>query len=155
MTTFDLSPLFRNAIGFDRLARQLDSAFRAEPVAYPPYNIEVTGEDRYCITLAVAGFTRDDLDIEVKENILRIAGAKRDTAGERNFLHRGIATRNFERTFQLADHVEVRDARMQDGLLHVDLVRELPEAAKPRRIEIRPAASRVIEGAADTEAQAA
>ena len=153
MTTFDLSPLFRTTVGFDRLARQLDNAFRAEPTSYPPYNIEVTGENRYRISLAIAGFARDELEIEVKENILRVAGAKRQSDEARQFLYRGIANRNFERTFQLADYVEVRDARIEDGMLHIELVRELPEAVKPRRIEIQSGSDeRLIEGTTDAEA---
>ncbi len=133
----DFTPLFRTAIGFDRLANTLETAYRADAGGYPPYNIEVEGEDRYRITMAVAGFTESELDIEVKENLLRVTGAKRDDDTQRHFLHRGIATRNFERSFQLADYVRVAGAELRDGLLHVALVREVPEAMKPRRISIR------------------
>jgi molecular chaperone IbpA len=144
MTTFDLTPLFRTAIGFDRLARNLESAYRTDAGGYPPYNIEVCGEDSYRITMAVAGFGEGDLEIEVKENVLRVAGAKQDDGKERQFLHRGIATRTFERSYQLADYVRVEGAELKDGLLHIDLVREIPEAMKPRRIEIRGGDSRLI-----------
>lgn len=133
----DFTPLFRTAIGFDRLANTLETAYRADAGGYPPYNIEVEAEDRYRITMAVAGFTESELDIEVKENLLRVTGAKRDDDAQRHFLHRGIATRNFERSFQLADYVRVAGAELRDGLLHVALVREVPEAMKPRRISIR------------------
>ncbi len=138
MTTLDFTPLFRSAIGFDRLASALESAYRSEAGGYPPYNIEVTGEDKYRISMAVAGFSRSDLDIGVKENILTVAGSHKgdpDDTQDR-FLYRGIATRSFERQFQLADYVKVMDARFEDGLLHIDLVREIPEAMQPRRIEI-------------------
>jgi molecular chaperone IbpA len=149
MTTIDFSPLFRSMIGFDRLASSLESAYRAEPSGYPPYNIEVTGNDRYRITMAVAGFGEGDLDLQVKENILTVSAAKREEeeAKGREYLYRGIATRNFERQFQLADYVRVEDARLKDGLLHVDLVREIPEAVKPRKIEVRSdTPSKLIEG---------
>ena len=137
MTTFDLSPLFRTAIGFDRLARNLESATRVESGGYPPYNIEVCGDDEYRITMAVAGFTDADLEIEVKENVLRVSGAKQDEQDNGRYLHRGIANRSFERSFQLADYVRVDSAALKDGMLNIELVREIPEAVKPRRIEIR------------------
>lgn len=137
MTTFDFTPLFRTAIGFDRLAQALESANRTEAGGYPPYNIELTGEDQYRISLAVAGFAEDELDIEVKENILKISGRKREDIAGRQYLHRGIANRSFERSYQLADYVRVEGAELQDGLLHVDLQREIPEAMKPRRVQIR------------------
>ena len=150
MTAFDLTPLFRTAIGFDRLARNLESASRADAGGYPPYNIEVCGEDTYRITMAVAGFTGDDLEIEVKENMVRVVGAKKEDEKERQYLHRGIATRAFERSFQLADYVRVEGAELKDGLLHIDLVREIPEAMKPRRIEITHGGdSRLIENSAE------
>ncbi len=138
MRTFDLSPLYRTAIGFDRLAHLLDNVSRQEQSqpSYPPYNIELTGEDQYRISMAVAGFDKSELTIEVKENNLSIAGSKNEGQEEKQFLHQGIAARNFERRFQLADHVRVEGASMENGLLHIDLVRELPEAAKPRTIEI-------------------
>jgi len=134
--TVDLSPLYRTAIGFDRLASMLENANRLESAGYPPYNIEVTGEDEYQITMAVAGFTDDELSIESKQNELTISGEKAGSEDDRQFLHRGIATRSFERKFQLADHVFVKGARLEHGLLHIELYRELPEALKPRSISI-------------------
>ena len=145
MTAYDLSPLFRTAIGFDRLANALESANRADAGGYPPYNIEATGEDQYQITLAVAGFGADEIDIETKDNLLKVVGRKNADVADRNYLHRGIANRNFERTYQLADYVRVDGAEMKDGLLHVDLVREVPEAMKPRRIAIRGQSDKLIE----------
>ena len=147
MTAIDFTPLFRSAIGFDRLASALESAYRSEAGGYPPYNIEVTGQDKYRISMAVAGFARSDLNIQVKESILTVAGSRKedDTDKNRRYLYRGIATRNFERQFQLADYVKVVDARLEDGLLHIDLAREIPEAMKPRSIEIRTDEGRVIE----------
>ena len=136
--TVDLSPLYSTAIGFDRLASMLENANRLESAGYPPYNIEVIGEDRYQITMAVAGFSDDELSIESKQNELTVSGQKAEDAEreERKFLHRGIANRNFERKFQLADHVFVKGARLEHGLLHIELYRELPEALKPRNISI-------------------
>ena len=140
MRDFDFSPLFRSAIGFDRLPSLLDTAMRTAGAAdaYPPYNIEKTGEDAYRISLAVAGFGEDDLNIEVKDQGLTVTAKKRETAEDRktNFLYRGIAERGFERRFQLADHMKVTGAKLENGLLHVDLVREIPEALKPRSIAI-------------------
>lgn len=138
MRNFDLTPLYRSSIGFDRVANLLDSLARSEQAqpTYPPYNIELTGEDHYRISMAVAGFNRDELNIEVNQNNLTVSGKKEDDDQSRTFLHRGIAARNFERRFQLADHVRVLSARIENGLLHIDLVREVPEAIKPRRIEI-------------------
>jgi len=140
MTRFDLSPLFRSTVGFDRLARLLDELPDPTdgPHSYPPYDIETLGDDRYRITMAVAGFTQDMLDIEFHENRLTITG----TVGEapkqdRKFLHHGIGNRNFERSFQLDDHVKVTGAALKDGLLTVDLIREIPQELKPRRIEIQ------------------
>ena len=150
MNAFDFTPLFRTAIGFDRLAHALETANRADAGGYPPYNIELTGEDRYRITLAVAGFTADEIDIEARENLLRITGQKGTDVADRQFLHRGIANRNFERTYQLADYVRVEGADLSDGLLHVDLKREIPEAMKPRRIEIRGQQERLIDGQTDS-----
>lgn len=134
--TVDLSPLYRTAIGFDRLASMLENANRLESAGYPPYNIEVTGEDEYQITMAVAGFTDDELSIESKQNELTVSGQKADSDEESKFLHRGIATRSFERKFQLADHVYVKGAYLEHGLLNIELFRELPEALKPRSISI-------------------
>ncbi len=149
MTAFDLSPLFRTAIGFDRLANALESANRADAGGYPPYNIELTGDDQYRITMAVAGFTADEIDIEIKDNLLKVQGRKNTDVADRKYLHRGIANRNFERTYQLADYVRVGGAELKDGLLHVDLVREVPEVMKPRRIEIRGQDDHLIEGKTD------
>jgi len=156
MTTFDLSPLYRTAIGFDRLADMLTSASRVDSNGYPPYNIESLGEDRYRITMAVAGFGSDELDIVSEQNTLTISGSKSESAksekGEREFLYRGIANRSFERRFQLADHVRVAGADLENGLLHIELQRELPERMKPRKIKIG-GGQRVIEEKGDkTEA---
>lgn len=136
MTNLDFTPLFRSAIGFDRLADALESARRVDTNGYPPYNIELTGEDQYRITMAVAGFSPEELDIEVRENKLTVSGKKADDQTSRQFLHRGIANRAFERVYELADHVRVEGADVVNGLLHIDLVREIPEAMKPRRIQI-------------------
>jgi len=149
MTTLDFSPLFRTMIGFDRMANAFESAYRAEAGGYPPYNIELVDENRYHITMAVAGFTNGDLDVQVKENILTVAGARNEDDKERRYLYRGIATRSFERQFQLANYVRVAGAALQDGLLHIELVREIPEASRPRRIEIRGADDRLLEGKAE------
>jgi molecular chaperone IbpA len=144
MDRFDFSPLFRSTIGFDRLARLVDSANRFDTApTYPPYNIETTGEDSYRLTMAVAGFARDEIDITVEKNSLVISGKaqKEDEETQGRYLHRGIARRAFERRFSLADHIKVTGASMDNGLLHVDLVREVPEEAKPRQIKIGEAAS--------------
>lgn len=154
MTTLDFSPLFRSMIGFDRLANALETAYRSEPGGYPPYNVELQDENRYRITLAVAGFGEDELGIEAKENLLTVSGQRKATESEGNFLYRGIANRSFERKFQLADYVKVVEAKLENGLLHIDLVREVPEAMKPRRIEIRGAGtSPAIEHEASAAAQ--
>lgn len=134
---FDLTPLYRTGVGFDRLAKMLDEVNTVDTPTYPPYNIERTGEDTYRITMAVAGFTPDELAIEVKSNSLTVTGQKQGRAEQVNFLHQGIAARNFDRRFQLADHVEVTGAEIENGLLHIDLKRELPEAMKPRTVEIK------------------
>jgi molecular chaperone IbpA len=138
MTNFDFSPLFRTMVGFDRINRALEDALHVEDsaVSYPPYNIERTGEDTYLVTMAVAGFSKDELAIESRDNQLVISGRKEPNGEDRVFLHRGIAGRNFERRFQLADYVRVTDAHLTDGLLHVELKRELPEAMRPRKIDI-------------------
>jgi molecular chaperone IbpA len=147
MTTIDFSPLFRSAIGFDRLANTLEAAYRGEPAAYPPYNIELMGEDHYRITMAVAGFAEEDLDIQVKEGVLSVSGGrKEETKDAGKFLYRGIANRSFERRFQLADYVRVEGAELKNGLLHIVLVREIPEAMRPRKIEIGGGSDRLIEG---------
>ncbi len=138
MRTFDLSPLYRATVGFDRVADLMDrvlSADVAQPT-YPPYNIEKTDENAYRISIAVAGFSGDELNVEVKEGQLIVAARKAAEDTAKTYLHRGIATRAFERRFALADHVRVSGATHADGMLHIDLVREVPEALKPRRIEI-------------------
>jgi molecular chaperone IbpA len=134
----DFSPLFRSMIGFDRLADLLDGQL-ATPAAYPPYNIEKTGEDAYQISMAVAGFTEGDLDITVENGTLIVRGRKADEQKDegKTYLHRGIATRAFEQRFQLADHVEAKDARVENGMLTIDLVREIPERLKPRKIAVK------------------
>ena len=136
MRTFDLAPLYRSTVGFDRLFSMLDG-FESTP-GYPPYNIERTGENDYRITVAVAGFSENDLSIEAKENTLTIKGSKQDKEEQKTseVLYQGIAARTFERVFQLADFVQVKGATLENGLLHVDLVREIPEAKKPRQIPI-------------------
>ncbi|MFT6103792.1 MAG: molecular chaperone IbpA [Paracoccaceae bacterium] len=139
MRTYDLSPLYRATVGFDRIADMMDRVLTADAAqpGYPPYNIEKTDENVYRISVAVAGFTDDELSVEVKENALVIAARKTETdPQEPVYLHRGIATRAFERRFQLADHMRVNSAIHVDGMLHIDLVREVPEALKPRRIQI-------------------
>jgi molecular chaperone IbpA len=137
MRNFDFSPLYRSAIGFDRLAQMFDEAQRAESQpSYPPYNIELVSEDKYRITMAVAGFDRSELEIETERDTLKITGRKVKEEGKRTFLHRGIAARDFEHRFQLADHVKVVGAKLENGLLNIELAREIPEALKPRKIEI-------------------
>ncbi|MBO6637498.1 MAG: Hsp20 family protein [Roseitalea sp.] len=139
MRHVDFSPLYRSTVGFDRLFTMLDSLGQPESgQTYPPYNIERTGDNAYRITMAVAGFAEDDLTIEAKANVLKVAGAKAEDAKDdgREVLHRGIASRAFERRFQLADYVEVKGAELENGLLHIDLEREIPDSMKPRKIEI-------------------
>ena len=138
MRTFDLSPFYRSTVGFDRLFNLLDSSTGTEAQTYPPYNIERTGENAYRITMAVAGFGEGDLAIEAKENTLTVKGDKKGEteAKESEILYRGIGARAFERRFQLAYHVEVKGANLENGLLHIDLVREIPDAKKPRAITI-------------------
>lgn len=137
MNTIDLTPLYRTSVGFDRLANLLDTALRSDTVStgYPPYNIEVTGDERYAVTLAVAGFAEAELDISVEKGVLTVRGRKGDDT-ERKFLHQGIANRAFERKFNLADFVEVTGAALENGLLTINLRKEIPEAMKPRKIEI-------------------
>ena len=148
MRTIDLSPLYRSFIGSDHLASLIDAASRAEKQSpSPPYNIELLGDDKYRVTMAIAGFSKDDVSIQVEENTLTITGTKKTEADdkeskERKFLHKGISERNFERKFQLGDHVKVLAADMENGLLHIDMERVIPEAKKPRQIEI---GSRLIE----------
>ncbi|MEL7089391.1 MAG: Hsp20 family protein [Planctomycetota bacterium] len=140
MRSYDLSPLYRATVGFDRVADMMDRLLSSDVGApsYPPYNIEKTAEDAYRISIAVAGFGEDDLSVEVRDGALIVTARKSDTDEDksRTYLHRGIATRAFERRFQLADHVKVASAAHQDGMLHINLVREVPEALKPRQIEI-------------------
>ena len=138
MNTIDLSPLYRSSVGFDRMGSLLDSALRSQKasVGFPPYDIESNGENRYSITLAVAGFEESELDIQVENGVLRVSGKKADEGEERSYLYRGIANRSFERKFNLADHVEVSGAELRNGLLIVSLVKEIPEAMKPRSISI-------------------
>lgn len=156
MRTYDLSPLFRTSVGFDRLARMLDSVQADAAPSYPPYNIEKLNDDAYRVTMAVAGFGEDDLDVSVQENVLTIAGRTAETVkdgeekAERHFLHRGIAERAFERRFSLADHIKVEDAKLENGLLHVTLKREVPEEAKPRQIAINGKSRTAIEGKTET-----
>jgi molecular chaperone IbpA len=149
MRHFDLSPLYRSTVGFDRLFSMLDQGAGVDGSAstYPPYNIERTAENGYRVTVAVAGFTDKDIAIEVKENALTIRGEKKDEASERRgeVLHQGIAARAFERRFQLADYVQVTGATLEHGLLHVDLVREIPEAKKPRLVPIATGAQPQVE----------
>lgn len=145
MRTYDLSPLFRSTIGFDRLGRLLEASLASDDVAYPPYNIEKLGENAYRITMAVAGFGENDIDLTVQDNTLTIRGKAQAEQDNRQFLHRGIAGRAFERRFQLAEHVEVEGARLENGLLHVELVRRVPETLKPRKIEIATAKRPVLE----------
>lgn len=140
MRHFDFSPLYRSTVGFDRVFSMLDSLSQPEQPAYPPYNIERTGENAYRISMAVAGFDETELSIELNQHLLTVKGEKGVENGEgSDVLYRGIAKRAFERRFQLADHVEVKAAQLKNGLLHIDLVRNIPEAMKPRRIDILPA----------------
>lgn len=147
MTTFDFAPLYRTSVGFDRLASMLNSANRQDQGnSYPPYNIRTTSEDHYQITMAVAGFSEHDLEITTEENRLLIVGKRADETEEQGeYLHRGIATRSFERRFNLADHVKVVNASLENGLLHIDLERELPEAMKPRTIKIGKSTTRLLD----------
>ena len=146
MRHFDLAPLYRATVGFDQLAEMMDRVLAndvAQP-GYPPYNIEKTAEDAYRISLAVAGFAEEDLTVEVKDHALVVSARKTDDQEDRTYLHRGIATRAFERRFHLAEHVRVTGATHENGMLHVDLVREMPEALKPRRITITSGANRAV-----------
>ena len=143
MRNFDLTPLYRASVGFDRMADVMDRALSADVASYPPYNIEKTGENAYRIAIAVAGFGAEDLNVEVRDGAVIVSGRKAAEDEGRTFLHRGIATRAFERRFTLADHVRVEGASHQDGMLNIDLVREIPEALKPRRIEIAKTPARV------------
>lgn len=154
MRSFDFAPLYRASVGFDQIADMMDRVLTNDVAtpSYPPYNIEKTADDAYRISIAVAGFAADDLAIEVKENALVISANKSTAKSEKTFLHRGIATRSFERKFQLADHVKVTGASHEDGMLHIDLVREVPEALKPRRIEIARGAAAIEADVVDAKA---
>lgn len=159
MASTELNPLYRTLVGFDRIANLMDQASRLDTApGYPPFNIEQVGDDQFRIELAVAGFSQDDLTIEFKQNSLIVTGQRKAPETQRNFLHRGIAERSFERRFGLADHVRVSGAKLENGLLTIDLVRELPELLKPRKIEITatPSASKAkpkaVEPANETEA---
>ena len=147
MRNFDLTPLYRATVGFDQIADLMDRAMAKDvgQASYPPYNIEKTADDGYRISIAVAGFSEADLSVEVKEHALVVSANKAEGESERTFLHRGIATRAFERRFQLVQHVRVTGASHADGMLHIDLVQEVPEALKPRRIEIASAPAAVAD----------
>ena len=147
MRSFDLAPFYRSTVGFDQIADLMDRVLANDvgQSSYPPYNIEKTADDAYRISIAVAGFSADDLSVEVKEKALVVSARKAEENQDRTFLHRGIATRAFERRFHLADHVRVEGASHADGMLHIDLVREIPEALKPRRIAISKSDSAKIE----------
>jgi len=157
MTTFDFSPLYRTSVGFDRLASLMSSATRQDQGnSYPPYNIRITSEDHYRITMAVAGFSEADIAITSEQNRLLVTGNRTDEPEEQGeYLHRGIATRSFERRFNLADHVRVIAANLENGLLHIDLEREIPEAMKPRTIKIGKSAERFLDVADSIEEKAA
>ena len=155
MRTLDFAPLLRSSIGFENLNRLVDIATRGEGEAYPPYNIEKLGDGAYRISMAVAGFGKDELDLTVQENVLVVVGRTDGAAeqGNREFLHRGIAKRAFERRFQLADTIKVTGAGYDNGLLHVDLVREVPEHKKPRRISLDGTAPATIDAVAAVDAE--
>ena len=160
MRAFDPTPLYRATVGYDRIADMLDRVMTSDvqAPAYPPYNIEKVDENAYRISIAVAGFSADDLNVEVKEHALLVSARREDSDDSRTFLHRGIATRAFERRFHLADHVKVTGATHADGMLHIDLVREIPETLKPRRIEIARSDSAdqpLVENQAETGTRAA
>ena len=157
MRTIDFSPLYRSAIGFDHLASLLDANLRNEQKrpTYPPYNIELTGEDQYRITMAAAGFQQADLSIEVEGNTLTVSGQKTENEDSKQYLYRGIAARNFERQFQLADHIKVIGASFKNGMLDIDLKREIPEALKPRKISIQSDTVDVLDNASTDKPQPA
>ena len=153
MRNFDLAPLYRATVGFDQIADLLDRVMASDVTqpTYPPYNIEKTADDAYRISIAVAGFAADDLSVEVKDGALVVSAGKSEDDSDRTYLHRGIATRAFERRFQLADHVRVTGASHADGMLHIDLEREMPEALKPRRISIASGDQTVAKDVVDAE----
>ena len=150
MTTLDLTPLYRSSVGFDRFGALLDAAFQTEKNAagYPPYNIEALDDNQYAVTLAVAGFKESELDIQTENGVLTIRGKKDNEAANKNYLHRGIAQRSFERKFNLADHVEVVNAQLEDGILGIELVKEVPEAMKPKSIAINNKAAAIEQNTA-------
>ena len=147
MTNFDFSPLYRTTVGFDHLSTLLDNIHRSDRTAnsYPPYNIELINENNYQITMAVSGFKSDELDIKSEQRTLTVKGQKHPDENSRNYLHQGIAARNFERKFQLADHIEITGAQLENGLLHIDLAREIPEAMKPKTIPINEGKGRLMD----------
>jgi len=153
----DLTPLYANTVGFDRFGSLLDAALSTErqTAGYPPYDIELVGENRYAITLAVAGFQESDIDVQVEKGVLSVRGRREDQSKDSRYLHRGIATRSFERKFNLADHVEVVNAELDKGLLKISLVREIPEAMKPRRIPVGTAQPAIENGTAESSDDAA
>ncbi|MDQ2067432.1 Hsp20 family protein [Xinfangfangia sp. CPCC 101601] len=155
MRSFDFAPLYRATVGFDRVADLMDRALSADVAqpTYPPYNIEKTADDAYRISIAVAGFTPEELSVEVKDGHLFVTARKAEGGAERSFLHRGIATRAFERRFALADHVKVTGASHEHGMLHIELAREIPEAARPRRIEIAQGTPSVSHAAIEAKAE--
>ena len=151
MNTIDLTPLYRNTIGFDRFGALLDTALRSEQTlaGYPPYNIEVTGENAYTIALAVSGYSEEELDIQVENSVLSIRGKISESGDDHQYLYQGIAARTFERKFNLADHVEVTSAKLNNGLLTINLIKEVPEEMKPKHIPIS-SANKILEVKSDT-----
>ena len=147
MTNFDFSPLYRTTVGFDHLSTLLDNIHRSDRAAnsYPPYNIELISENNYQITMAVSGFNSDELDIKSEHRTLTVKGQKHPDQNTRNYLHQGIAARNFERKFQLAEHIEITGAQLENGLLHIELAREIPEAMKPKTIPIKEGKGRLVD----------
>ncbi len=150
----DLTPLYANTVGYDRFGSLLDAAFNAERqgAGYPPYDIELVDENKYAITLAIAGFQQSEIDVQVEKGVLTIRGKKDEPKKDSRYLHRGIATRAFERKFNLADHVEVVDAQLDNGLLHISLLKEIPEAMRPRKIPVNAFATEAIEETVEKKA---
>ncbi len=144
MNSFSLAPLYRSTIGFDRFNDLVEASMRVEAASYPPYNVEKKSEDEYRIVVAAAGMADEDLEIQVEKDVLTIGSTRRETADETQYLHRGIAQRAFKLSFRLADYIEVQTATLKNGLLSVDLVRRIPESAKPRRIAVNGAASKLV-----------
>ena len=157
MTNFDFSQLYRTTVGFDHLSTLLDNIHRSDRTAnsYPPYNIELINENNYQITMAVSGFKSDELDIKSEQRTLTVKGQKHPDENSRNYLHQGIAARNFERKFQLADHIKITGAQLENGLLHIDLAREIPEAMKPKTIPIKEGKGRLVDVSKEGAAGAA